>query len=80
MTRPEEVGDRDDPRAIDVAAARAGNTSRPLALCDRPRRERRPQMLFQSMKWVGGNGDVAGGEKAPLGDLCIKNRLALPTK
>ena len=35
-------------------------------------------MLFLSMKWVGGNGDIAGGQKAPLGVpvICRKKRLA----
>lgn len=35
-------------------------------------------MLFPSMKWVRGNGDVARGEKASLGVpvICIKKGLA----
>lgn len=74
MTGSEEVGHCDCPHAINVADVWAGNTSRPLALSDHPRRESRTQMLFPSMKWVGGNGDVAGGERAPLGVpvICIK--------
>lgn len=57
-------------------------TSRPLALGNRHRRESRTQMLFWSIKWVGGNGDVAEGEKAALGVpvICVKGQHHLQSR
>lgn len=78
VTGPGEVGDCHRPQAITVADVRAGSASRPLALRDRPRGDSRTQMRFPGMKWAGGNGDVAGGQKAPLGVpvIRVKRRLA----